>query len=120
MAVSPEAVGHIDHEQRHVRRLGDPAWGDVHDVFQAQYCLASRNSTRFGTANHSSPRVARTQGPSYCCTGGHRRGLDRHCRMGGGRVMSGEGLGKDRLGNGGRAFLERLLHRAEIIKPLTV
>ena len=35
-------------------------------------------------------------------------------------VMSGEGLGKDRLGNGGRAFLERLLHRAEIIKPLTV
>jgi len=35
MAVSPETVCHIDHEQRHVRRVGDPGRGDVHGVFEA-------------------------------------------------------------------------------------
>jgi hypothetical protein len=35
MAVSPETVCHIDHEQRHVCRLGDPGGGDVHGVFEA-------------------------------------------------------------------------------------
>ncbi len=35
MAVSPETVCHIDHEQRQGRRVGDPGGGDVHEVFEA-------------------------------------------------------------------------------------
>jgi hypothetical protein len=35
MAVSPETVRDIDHEQRQIRRIGDPGGGDVHEVFQA-------------------------------------------------------------------------------------
>ena len=35
MEVSPEAICHIDHEQRQIRRIGDPGRGDVHEVFQA-------------------------------------------------------------------------------------
>ncbi len=35
MAVSPETVRNIDHEQRQIRRIGDPGGGDVHEVFQA-------------------------------------------------------------------------------------
>ena len=35
MAVSPETVRDIDHEQRQIRRVGDPCRGDVHEVFQA-------------------------------------------------------------------------------------
>jgi hypothetical protein len=35
MEFSPEAVRHIDHEPRQIRRIGDPSRGDVHEVFQA-------------------------------------------------------------------------------------
>ena len=35
MAGSAETVGHMDHEQRPLRRLADPGRGDVHAVFQA-------------------------------------------------------------------------------------
>src|SRR5712664_1333351 len=35
MDISPEPIGHIDHEQRQIRRIGDPCRGDVHEVFQA-------------------------------------------------------------------------------------
>jgi hypothetical protein len=35
MDVSPEPIGHIDHEQRQMRRLRAPRRGDVHEVFQA-------------------------------------------------------------------------------------
>src|SRR5439155_6071207 len=35
MDVSPETVRDIDHEQRQIRRIGDPGGGDVHEVFQA-------------------------------------------------------------------------------------
>ena len=35
MDVSPETVRDIDHEQRQMRRIGDPCGGDVHEVFQA-------------------------------------------------------------------------------------
>jgi hypothetical protein len=35
MDVSPETVRDIDHEQRQIRRIGDPGGGDVHAVFQA-------------------------------------------------------------------------------------
>ena len=34
MDVSPQTVGHIDHEQRQIRGIGDPGRGDVHEVFQ--------------------------------------------------------------------------------------
>ncbi len=33
--VRPETVHDIDHEQRQIRRIGDPGGGDVHKVFQA-------------------------------------------------------------------------------------
>ena len=35
MAVSPKTICHINHEQRQVRRVGDPDGGDVHGVFEA-------------------------------------------------------------------------------------
>jgi hypothetical protein len=35
MAVSPKTGGHIDHEQRPIRRIGHATRGDVHHVFQA-------------------------------------------------------------------------------------
>src|SRR5262245_49135895 len=35
MDVSPETVRDIDHEQRQIRRIGDPGGGNVHEVFQA-------------------------------------------------------------------------------------
>src|SRR5215831_20655549 len=35
MALSPETVGDIDHEQRQIGRIGDSARGHVHEVFQA-------------------------------------------------------------------------------------
>ena len=35
MDVRPETIGHIDHEQRQIGRIGDPGGGDVHEVFQA-------------------------------------------------------------------------------------
>ena len=35
MAVSPETVGHIHHEQRQIRRIGDARGRDVHEVFEA-------------------------------------------------------------------------------------
>ena len=35
MDISPEAVRHIDHEQRQIRRIGDACWRDVHEVLEA-------------------------------------------------------------------------------------
>jgi len=35
MAVSPETVGDINHEQGQIRRIRDARGGDIHEVFQA-------------------------------------------------------------------------------------
>src|SRR5262249_33565192 len=35
MAISPETVGYIDHEQGQIRRIRDSRGGDIHEVFQA-------------------------------------------------------------------------------------
>src|SRR5215510_9172714 len=35
MAISPETVGYIDHEQGQIRRIRDSCGGDIHKVFQA-------------------------------------------------------------------------------------
>ena len=35
MAVSPETVGYIDHEQGQIRRIRDSRGGNIHEVFQA-------------------------------------------------------------------------------------
>jgi hypothetical protein len=40
MTVSPETVRDIDHEQREIRRIGDPSGGDVHEVFHAPVLLS--------------------------------------------------------------------------------
>ena len=39
MDVSPETVRDIDHEQRHIRRIGDPGGGEVHEVFETPVLL---------------------------------------------------------------------------------
>ena len=46
MDVSPETVRDIDHEQRQIRRIGDPCGGDVHEVFQAPVLFGIPEVTR--------------------------------------------------------------------------
>ena len=58
MAVSPETVRDIAHEQRQIRRIGDPGGGGIQEVFQAPVLFSIAEEKLNGMITND----------KFCCT----------------------------------------------------